>query len=70
MKHTKECACWQTPMPCTCGAEENFKAGAKELADWGNESCPHLLTQIVDGTGTKKHSCNVCWQAKLKDLGL
>jgi hypothetical protein len=24
MKHSKDCACWQTPMPCTCGAEDNL----------------------------------------------
>lgn len=44
------------------------KAQLKKVAEWGNEPCPHILTQIMDGSETKKRNCEACWQALLKEV--
>jgi len=38
----------------------------KKVIEWGDEICPHILTQIVDGAETTKRECSVCWQALKK----
>ena len=42
-----------------------FKAGLKEVVEWGEEPCPHFLT-----IGMKKRACPECWQAQLKEWGV
>lgn len=44
------------------------KAQLKKVVEWGDESCPHILTQIMDGSETKKRNCDACWQALLKEV--
>lgn len=38
-------------------------AQLKKVVEWGNEPCPHILTQIMDGSDTRKRNCDVCWQS-------
>ncbi len=49
----------------TCLMDTNI--GRREMMEWGDEACPHTLTQIMDGAGVKKRECSVCWQTKLKE---
>lgn len=46
-------------------AEISFKAGMKEVLDWGLETCPHDL--FGEGTHYYKRACDICWQDKLKE---
>lgn len=46
------------------------KAGRREVVEWGNEECLHLLPPLLHYTNRRqKRYCNECWQAKLKDWG-
>uniref|UniRef100_A0A6M3J4T8 Uncharacterized protein n=1 Tax=viral metagenome TaxID=1070528 RepID=A0A6M3J4T8_9ZZZZ len=43
-------------------AEISFKAGRKEVVDWGKETCPHDL--FGEGTHCFKRACDECWEEK------
>ena len=49
--------------------DADHKYYPKTIYVWGNEKCPHLLTQIMDGKEARKHECNACWQTLLKEAG-
>ena len=40
------------------------KAQAKKIYEWGKETCPHWKEQPC-----WKHTCLLCWQELLKDIG-
>lgn len=43
-------------------AERVAKAQLKNVADWGDEPCPHVFTC------RGKHWCGECWEALLKEI--
>lgn len=45
-----------------------FKAGIKEVVDWGEEPCPHWISK--NHTRRMKRLCPDCWQAFLKEKGI
>jgi len=47
-------------------AEISFKAGIKEVVEWGLETCPHDL--FGEGTQCYKRACDECWQEKWGNL--
>ena len=47
-------------------AEISFKAGIKEVLEWGKETCPHCIGM----TYHYKRVCDTCWQSKLKEWGI
>jgi len=47
-------------------AEISFKAGIKEVVEWGLETCPHDL--FGEGTQCYKRACDKCWQEKWGNL--
>lgn len=42
-------------------------AGIREVVEWDNETCPHLVDEYG---GQLKHECGICRQAKLKEWGI
>lgn len=58
------------------GRREGFKAGEdkgkqegiKEVAEWGEEPCPHWVSK--DHTRRMKRLCPECWQAFRKERGI
>ena len=52
---------------CKSQDEISFKAGIKEVIDWGSEVCPgHAIYQY----SLYRRQCSRCWQDKLKDWGI
>ncbi len=47
-------------------AEISFKAGMREVVEWGTKFCPHMSS----GTWKYRRSCARCWLAFLKEHGL
>ena len=48
--------------------DDTHKKDLKQFIEWGNEPCPHILTQVMDGAETKRRNCDACWQALQSQL--
>ena len=47
-------------------AQISFRAGIREVIEWGRETCPHYIGM----TYCYKRVCDTCWQSKLKEWGV